>query len=156
MTDNTLQTLTDDEIRQTRWYYQVELRPGVYTDGPEQHTAAMVRSLAERIDLAGTQCLDLGTQEGLMAVSLARLGAETVVAYDRLDLSDRIAMVKEAYEVDFDYQHGLYLHELSAALQTAGYDPFDVVVFAGVLYHMIDPLAGLGTARSFVRENGLL
>lgn len=91
-----------------------------------------------------------------MAVSLARLGAETVVAYDWLDLSDRIAMVKATYGVDFDYQHGLYLHELPASLQAAGYDPFDVVVFAGVLYHMIDPLAGLGTARSFVRENGLL
>lgn len=54
MTDNALQTLTDEEIRQTRWYYQVELRPGVYTDGPEQHTAAMVRSLVEHIDLTGT------------------------------------------------------------------------------------------------------
>ena len=30
-----------------------------------------------------------------------------------------------------------------------------LVVFSGILYHMIDPLAGLGMARSFVREDGL-
>ena len=33
---------------------------------------------------------------------------------------------------------------------------FDVVNFSGVMYHMVDPLAGLAIARSFVREGGLL
>ena len=151
-----LPRLTDDEIRASRWYYQVELRPGVYTQGPEQHTSAMVRSLLERIDLHGAHCLDIGTQEAVNTVALARLGAEHVVAYDRLDLSPRIDLVKEVYEVAFDYRPGLLLSELPAALRAERKGPFDVVLFAGVLYHMIDPLGGLGTIRSFAREGGLV
>lgn len=152
----TLHELTDDEIRAFSWYYQVELRPGVHTQGRLHFTAAMVRALLERTDLEGTRCLDVGTQEALTAVSLERLGAEKVVAYDRLDLTARIDLVREAYGVEFEYWRGLQLNELPGRLADAGHGPFDVVVFAGVLYHMIDPLAGLGTVRGFVREQGLV
>lgn len=47
------------------------------------------------------------------------------------------------------------MHELLAATKVRGQGPFDVVVFAGVLYHMIDPLAGMAIARSFLREGGI-
>lgn len=151
-----LNTLTDDAIRTASWYYQVELRPGVYTGGRERHTASMVREILEDIDPEGSSCLDVGTQEAVIPVCLSRLGAETVVTYDRLDLSDRITLVKEAYDVDSDYRPGLLLSELPGALDDAGYAPFDVVVFAGMLYHMIDPQDGLGTVRGFVREGGLV
>jgi Protein of unknown function (DUF1698) len=32
---------------------------------------------------------------------------------------------------------------------------FDVVVFSGVLYHMLDPIAGLATVRGLVRNGGM-
>jgi SAM-dependent methyltransferase len=151
-----VEQLTDDEIRGSKWYYQVELRPGVYTAGIERRTAAMVRALLERIDLTNARCLDIGAQEALISVSLARLGSSEVVAYDRVDRTASIDLVREAYDVEFDYRHGMELAGLPSALARPGYEPFDVVVFAGVLYHLLDPLAGLGVARSFVRENGLL
>jgi hypothetical protein len=116
----------------------------------------MVRELLECVEVKGGRCLDIGTQEALISVSLARLGAGQVVAYDRLDLTSRINLVKQAYGVDFDYLSNIQLSELSDALRRTGHAPFDLVVFAGVLYHMIDPLAGLGIARSFAREKGLV
>ena len=100
-------------------------------------------------------CLDIGTQEAIVPTILSRQGAKDVVAYDRLNLSDRINLVKEAYNVDFDYVYGMEYDELFGALKAKNKSLFDVVVFTGVLYHLIDPLSGLGRARSFVRENGI-
>lgn len=151
-----LDTLTDDAIRQLQWYYQIELRPGVLTAGRQRPSLSMVRHQLQRVDLPAARCLDIGTQEGVVPAVLARSGAGRVAAYDRLDLSDRIALVQEAYRARFDYYHSIALAELPGRLREAAERPFDLVVFAGVLYHMVDPLAGLALARSFVREGGLL
>ncbi len=115
----------------------------------------MVRRLLELTDLRDARCLDIGTQEALIPVSLLRLGAKSVVAYDRLDLSERIRLVQQAYGVEFEYIPGLQMDELQTALWKDRKSPLDVVVFSGVLYHMIDPLVGLCIARSLVREGGL-
>ena len=114
----------------------------------------MVRRLLELTDLRDARCLDIGTQEALIPVSLLRLGAKSVVAYDRLDLSERIRLVQQAYGVEFEYIPGLQMDELQTALWKDRKSPLDVVVFSGVLYHMIDPLVGLCIARSLVREGG--
>jgi SAM-dependent methyltransferase len=150
-----LDDFSDDAIRQLNWYYRVELRPGVFTGGRRRGTLGMVRHQIGNMDVAGRRCLDIGTQEGAVATVLAQAGAGRAVAYDRLDLSDRIALVKQAHGVDFDYQHSCQLDDLPRRLQVSGEGPFDVVIFAGVLYHMIDPLGGIALARSFVREKGL-
>jgi 2-polyprenyl-3-methyl-5-hydroxy-6-metoxy-1,4-benzoquinol methylase len=151
-----LDQLSDSAIRHFEWYYRVELRPGVFTGGRRRGTLAMVRHQLAKMGVRGRRCLDLGTQEGAVATVLARAGATRVVAYDRLDLSDRISLVKQSQGVEFDYQHSCPLDDLPSRLLDGGQRPFDVVVFAGVLYHMIDPLGGLAQARSFVREGGLL
>jgi SAM-dependent methyltransferase len=139
------------------WYYRIELSPGVFTDGKPRPNVALTRDFLRHIDLSGTTCLDIGSQDFVVPVLLKRQGATTVVAYDRLSLTQHWEQVKQSYEVDFDYVHGIPLNELKQALRDQGKpESFDVVVFSGVLYHMIDPLAGLAMARSFVRSGGLL
>lgn len=156
MTDSHLSTLTDQQIRDLSWYYQIELRPGVITGGGLRGTLSLVRSQLDAMEIAGHSTLDIGTQEAVIPTLLALRGARESVCYDRLDLSGRIALVKEAYGVEFDYIHSHQLHALPAALTQRGHGAFDIVVFAGVLYHMIDPLGGLGLVRGLVRQNGLL
>jgi SAM-dependent methyltransferase len=126
------------------------------TDGIVRGTSSLTRKVVRNIDLSGQRCLDVGAQEGLLTVLMARRGAQRVAAYDRLDLSDRLDLVKEAYGVDFDYYHSLQISELPARLTQERVPPFDVVVFAGVLYHMIDPLSGLATVRSCLRNGGIM
>ena len=48
------------------------------------------------------------------------------------------------------------LADLRPPLRQSGEAPFDVVVFSGVMYHMLDPLGGLAHAHSLVRDGGLL
>lgn len=138
------------------WYYTVELSPGKHTSGHSHANVAATRALLRGVDLSSAECLDIGTQEGMLPVLMKRAGARYVAAYDRLDLAERIAMVKRAYGVDFDYIGGKGLAELPAEMQTRSHRELDVVVFSGVLYHMINPLGGLALARALCRAGGVL
>ncbi len=151
-----LSNLTDAQIREMNWYYGIELRPGVRTGGRRRGSLSLVRHQINNMDVLGQRCLDIGTQEGVVSTVLAQAGARKVVAYDRLNLSDRISLVQQAYGVDFDYFHSCQLSDLPGQLEGTGHSPFDIVIFAGVLYHMIDPLSGMALARSFLRNNGLM
>lgn len=84
------------------WYYRIELEPGVMTGGRVRGTSSMTRKIVAATDLKGARCLDIGTQEGLLAVLMARQGAVHVAAYDRLDLTDRLNLVQKAYGVSID------------------------------------------------------
>ncbi|PRY20247.1 uncharacterized protein DUF1698 [Aliiruegeria haliotis] len=137
------------------WYYEIEVAPGVMSGGRVRGTLGMTREVIANMDLEGARCLDIGTQEAVAPVLMARQGASYVAAYDRLDLSDRLAIVQSSYGVDIDYYHSLEMHQLKQALNEREVPAFDVVIFAGVLYHMIDPLVGFAVARSTLRDGGI-
>lgn len=140
-----------------RWYYEIELAPEIVTAGRPRANLAVTRDFCERIDVRGRSCLDLGTQEFICPILLKRRGAARVDAYDRLSLETRYAALQQIYGVEFNYWHGLPLDQLQARLRQSAQTPvYDFVNFAGVLYHMVDPLAGMAMARSFVRTGGLL
>ena len=54
-----------------RWYYSVELLPGVVATGQYPHDVPHLPRLAlRRCDVAGASCLDVGTMEGLVPTLL--------------------------------------------------------------------------------------
>lgn len=151
-----LQSLTTDQIQGMDWYYSIELKKGAYTKNRVfVGTVALVRDLVARTCVENKWCLDIGTQEAIVATMMARNGGKTF-AYDRLSLVEKIDFVKQAYNVSFEYVHGIQLHELPNELLRRSAGPFDLVVFAGVLYHMVNPLGGMATARSFLKQGGLM
>jgi SAM-dependent methyltransferase len=140
-----------------RWYYQIELPDGTFTNGQPRENFALCRQFFPRIEKAGLRCLDIGSQDFAGPVLFRRQGAGEVVAYDRLRLESRRRVVADAYNVDFRYAAGIPLHGLKRHLRDEGVGTvFDYVNFCGVMYHMIDPLPGLGMARSFLRAGGIL
>src|SRR3972149_8796031 len=140
-----------------RWYYNIEVEKGVFTPGVDRPSFALIRKLLRNADVRGKDCLDLGTMEGAIPVLLKRAGAKSVVAYDRFIESPRwIPEIKKLYESDFDFVGGLRLEDLGSRLdQNFGSHFFDLVVFSGVLYHLINPMGYLGLARSFCKIGGL-
>lgn len=139
------------------WYYSIELAPGVWTRGRDPVNVPLIRNLLAGADLEGVgRAIDIGTQEALMPVLLKRRGVEAVVAYDRHLEQERLEFIQEALDVSFDLVGGLSMGALQPKLAKAGHSAFDVVVFSGVLYHMVDPLAGLCWARGLVRDGGLV
>ncbi len=138
------------------WYHELELADGVVTGGNFPHSIPATRALLEKIDIAATHVLDIGAMEGFFSVLACRRGASAVLATDRFDFSDKVALVKRSIGVDFEYAPGIGLHQIPKHLQRCWGRLPDVVLFSGVLYHMFDPLAGLTRVRGLVRHNGLV
>jgi 2-polyprenyl-3-methyl-5-hydroxy-6-metoxy-1,4-benzoquinol methylase len=132
------------------WYYSIEIEPGRFTPGQNFNSVSVVRDLLRGIDVTGRRCLDIGSMEGMSSVLMCRRGGD-VVAYDRYDCADKIDLVKACTGADFKFIGGAKFTDLPQMEK-----PFDVVVFAGMLYHMFDPMAGLFTARNMVRNGGLI
>ncbi len=78
----------------TGWYYNIELEEGGFTDGTARKNLALTRKLLRNVDVKGKTCIDIGTTEAVIPVLLKRAGAKTVVAYDRLDISEKVNLVK--------------------------------------------------------------
>jgi SAM-dependent methyltransferase len=142
------------ELDATPWYYSMEMEPGKLTPGQAFSNIGLTRTLLQRADLNGQNCLDIGTMEGLVPILMRRRGARNVTAYDRPSaLTSRIASVKKRFDVEFDFVSGFPLAELPVNL---GRRTFDVIVMSGVLYHLFSPLAGLAIARGLLRNGGLM
>jgi len=138
-----------------QWYYKIEIEKNKYTNGRLRHNVSMVRRLLKGLDVTGMSCIDIGTQESVIPVLLKKRGAGEVYAYDRFDFTNRINKVKKAYDVDFTYLYGILIDNLKDKLiQTRKDEQFDLVVFSGILYHLIDPLGGMAIARSLCKNGG--
>lgn len=145
-----------ESLMEKQWYYRIELAPNIFTKGFEFDNYEITRTVLRNTDIAGRNCLDIGTVEGVTPVLLCRRGAKRVVAYDRWNNREKIDAVKSAYGVDYDYVAGNKMIDLKKILVGRGAYPFDVTVFSGVLYHMFDPLAGLALVRGLTRTGGIV
>jgi SAM-dependent methyltransferase len=143
-------------LLERKWYYTIEIAPGVFTPGHEFDNVHLTRTALRGTDVSGLDCLDVGSMECLIPILLSRRGARRTLAYDRLNFSDRVAFLKDTLHVDFEYLHGFRMSELSSHLALRSARLFDLVVFSGVLYHMLNPTEGLLTARRVLRNGGIM
>ena len=141
-------------ILERKWYYSIEIEPERFTNGSNYPNIHLTRSALRNLSVEGLDCIDIGAMESLISILLFRRGAGRLVAYDRLDLRERIGFLQEKLGVNFEYLCGFPLSQLPGRLE--GRALFDVVVFSGVLYHMFDPMAGLLYARRLIREGGIM
>ncbi len=148
--------MASNPILSENWYYTIEIEKGVFTKGFEHENLAITRKLLRNIEFQNKTCIDIGTQEAVIPILLKKAGAGQVVAYDRYDLSEKINLLRTVYTVDFAYIGGIQLQDLPRKLDESGMEPsFDLVVFSGVLYHMINPLGLLALVRAICRVGGL-
>jgi hypothetical protein len=91
----------------------------------------------------------------MISILMERRGASSVVGYDRMLSKARLALVQRALGTNIDLIGGMRLADLPAAMAAADHGTFDVAVFSGVLYHMLDPFAGLAVVRGLVRNGGI-
>jgi 2-polyprenyl-3-methyl-5-hydroxy-6-metoxy-1,4-benzoquinol methylase len=137
------------------WYYSIELLPGVQTRGQYPPDLPMLPRLMLRgVDVAGADCLDVGTVEGLVPTLLVKRGAARVTAvdYSRSALG-RLAAVQHYHGVDFEFRAVGLLYDLHRRLPRRGYD---LVNLSGVLYHVFSPLTLLAATRPLVKRGGLM
>jgi 2-polyprenyl-3-methyl-5-hydroxy-6-metoxy-1,4-benzoquinol methylase len=138
------------------WYHSIELHPGFVTPGHGFTNIVITREILKRCEIQGMTCLDVGAMDGLMAAILCRRDAGQVVACDRYKRQEQIDIVRKALGVNFKYLPDSTLADVRAATPGIISNPFDLIVFSGVLYHMYDPMQGLAIVRSMVRTGGIV
>ncbi len=100
-------------------------------------------SLYGSLDLTGRSLLDVGTWTGAYAFEAKRRGAARVLATDHYVWNNPVFKGREA----FNTAHALTGLDLEVRdidapdISVASVGLFDVVLFAGVFYHLIDPIS---------------
>lgn len=154
-----------EEIRRLGpWHHDVEIAPGVTTMGirdtddpdrrfqehysPEQMMQHLFGALYPD-GLQGRSFLDCACNSGGHSIAAMRHGAGRSFAFDArqhwVDQAQFLARHCEARDLT------VRRCELGD-LPGLGLEPFDVTLFAGIFYHLPDPIAGLKIAADMTRE----
>lgn len=152
-----VQTMNEKEIRARmasyKFYHIIKLTDCISTPGNLAYvpTQSLVIEVLKRIDLKGKRVLDIGCRDGLFSFESERLGSSEVIGIDN-DLS------KPAVEFLIPYfNSAVKMYEMNLYdLTPDRFGLFDVVIFAGVLYHLRYPFWGLKIIRDVLKQNGRL
>jgi SAM-dependent methyltransferase len=157
-------SLIDDIERLGPWHHDVEVAPGVTTAGirrsahPDEQFAdhyspdAMMRPLVGNLypqGMQGRSFLDCACNSGGHSVAAARLGAGRTFAFDARQLwVDQAEFLARRVPVPDMSVRRCELKDLPGLRL----EPFDVTLFAGIFYHLPDPIAGLRIAADLTKE----
>jgi SAM-dependent methyltransferase len=135
------------------WWQTIDLGGGVQTPGNPAVRIVNDRVLEvlRQVPMAGKTVLEIGCRDGLFCFEAERLGAREVTGID-------IALSKGAQELLIPaLQSKLKMLELNMLeLTPEKFGKFDVIVFAGVLYHLRYPMWALRIIRDMLVDGGTL
>jgi len=138
-----------------KWFHAIDfghvVSSGRFPVGtPQNRTLFGAMELLGAMDLTGSRVLDIGTADGLIAFGAKALGAADVVAVDSVDrLTFRRGMSELGLEID--YRPKTQIKDL---LELFEQKSFDVIVCAGVIYHMLNPMSAFIVCRKLVKDHG--
>lgn len=139
-----------------KWYHAFELdgitTNGRFPSGVQNRTLLGVFDMLNCVSPKGLACLDVGTVDGIVAFGLSRLGANKVVATDRVERATFLRL-REHLKLKVDYHSGFEMPQIE---QRYNSERFDLVVCAGVVYHMLNPFSAFQICRRLTRTGGLL
>lgn len=147
-----------ETMQKHEWFHALELGDGVVTCGrfprgqPQNQTLFSVFDFLSQIDVSGMDCLDIGATDGLVSFGLERLGAKTVVATDRVAGAGFLT-VHELLQSKVEHKVPVEIGDIHAVLDDRR---FDLIVCAGVIYHMLNPLSAIMACRALLKPGGLL
>jgi SAM-dependent methyltransferase len=144
-----------EKAKTLSWFHAIDfddyVAPGRTSSVPNG-TLTPVWQLLGHIDLVGRDCLDIGAADGIVAFTMKRAGARRVVAADGHPFPT-FMVARDLLGLDVEYLSDLQDTGLATKLQPAS---FDVIVMAGLLYHVFSPLAAIAACRRALRPGGLL
>ena len=142
-----------ERIGQYKFYHTIKVTDAISTPGAPEHTLSQQPVLAEinKLDLAGKKVLDVGCRDGLYSFLAERRDAAEIVGIDH-DLS------LGAVELLIPYlKSKVRMHQMNLLdLKPETFGQFDVVIFAGVLYHLRYPFWSLKLLRDVMRPGSMM
>ncbi|MFO0994992.1 MAG: methyltransferase domain-containing protein [Hyphomicrobiales bacterium] len=95
---------------------------------------------------AGVRALDLGPSDGFFSMKMAQSGADVTAIDNRAKDAHGFAVMERLSGLSFDYRR-MNLYDI----EPSEFEPFDIVLFLGVLYHLPDMLRALDIAARLCR-----
>lgn len=147
-----------EDLYNAWWFYDVELFPGVVRKGIFPKDLPLpARMLLRNCNLQGSDCLDIGSMEGLIPILMRKGGARSVLATDfSYHCYEKMLMLMKVHNVDFDFKKIGLLYELSKKIPDQKYQGFDLINVSGVLYHVFSPMHVIAGLRPLLKKNGLM
>lgn len=147
----------EDFIISRNWFHSVITASGAQTNGYDPTITKLKNwALNATVSFSGKSVIDVGAYDGALSFSAASWGAKQVLATDefmwaRLDQYHFInfCMLRKHYHLEKTVQ---YLWSSVENLSQDKVGTFDIVIFAGVLYHAPDPFGYLVRVREIARE----
>jgi len=146
------------DIENNTWFHSIKFDETHTSAGrfpnnrPQNYTLYGIIHYLENIELSNKECLDMGTMDGLIAFSLKKYGAKKVIATDmsyRQNFQDGM----EYLNLDIDYKQPYNAEDISRILKN---NKLDLIVCAGILYHVLEPMKLLSHCRNSLKNDGVL
>jgi len=145
-------------VESKRWFHAIDFGDGVKSSGrfgpdvPPNYTLYGTFEFLREMDLSKARCLDVGAMDGLTSFVMKKLGAREVTACDMAS-RETFLFARKALGLDVGYQTPVSATTLPELFAD---NPADLLVLAGVLYHVFDPLTVLVACRECVKPGGYL
>ncbi len=138
-----------------RWFHAIDfgsvVSSGRFPPGtPQNRTLLGVMELLNSMEVRGSHILDIGASDGLLSFGLKSRGAGRVVATDSVD---RVTFRRGAAQLGLDIEY-LPRTQIKDLLSIFASESFDVILCAGVIYHMLNPLSAFIACRKLIKSGG--
>ncbi|MFV3126222.1 class I SAM-dependent methyltransferase [Niveispirillum sp. KHB5.9] len=147
----------ETEFAEYRWFHSIDMgdfaTSGRFPPGSAQNVTLFgFMDMVRHIDLSGMTVLDIGAINGLASFGMKKMGAETVHATDSSD-HKTFRRCAEVLELDVNYHPRTQIKDFGGIFESG---TFDLILCAGVIYHMLNPVSAFIAARKIIKEGGLL
>jgi tRNA (mo5U34)-methyltransferase len=118
------------------WYHNIYLGNGIYTMKSRAFHQDIWAQFEKALpsSLSNYSVLDVGTNAGYFALQAKLRSAKRVVGIELdKDFLDQAKAVHKIWGVEIDYRH-MDVHDVGKLKEQ-----FDIVIFAGILYHLKNP-----------------
>src|SRR3954451_15720527 len=141
-----------EQVRNLQWAHRIDLGDGVVTPGEwGDHSPSLWKAIGD-IDFKGKKVLDIGCWDGLWSFEAERRGASEVYATDLLSQRSFKLPTFELAHRSLNSRVKYFPNQPVTGIEKLGVHDFDVVIFAGVYYHLKDPLRALTALRRVMKE----
>lgn len=145
-----------EQAKAMRWFHAIDFgdfqSAGRFKEGQRQNINLFpVFEIIKGIQVKDMECLDVGSACGLISFGLRSLGAKRVAATDIVNFKT-LTLANELLNANVEYYPFTRADAVSDRFPR---QRFDLVVCAGVLYHMFNPMGAIAEARLLLRNNGL-
>ncbi|MBR0555652.1 DUF1698 domain-containing protein [Ciceribacter sp. L1K23] len=135
------------------WYHIVDLPGGLQTPGRPhfKYMWDLVIQSLDRIDFAGKRVLDIGCRDGLFSFHAEEKGAAEIIGIDNFLSKGAVEVVIPARKSKVQMVE-MNVNDLTR--ETFG--TFDVIIFAGVLYHLRYPFWVMKRLQECLNDGGVI